>query len=141
MEECIICLYFCPLKLSELLPPDSLLPFHFSVNFPTFNALYAHYHSTLSPFQRACCLCWLCIFFFSFAPFFSPILFLFVCVCLFVAGIGSGSSPTPSQSEAQPPSTDWPVSAYSSSFSMSSPETDDAGTWMIPTTLTPRCGD
>lgn len=75
---------------------------------------------------------------FSFAPFFfSPIFFLFVCVCLFVAGIALGSSPTPSQSEAQPPSTDWPVSAYSSSFSMSSPETDDAGTWMICSPLTP----
>uniref|UniRef100_A0A096MD06 Trinucleotide repeat containing adaptor 6C n=1 Tax=Poecilia formosa TaxID=48698 RepID=A0A096MD06_POEFO len=38
-----------------------------------------------------------------------------------------GSSPTSSQSEALPPSTDWPVSAYSSSFSLSSPEMDDAG--------------
>ncbi|XP_068605633.1 trinucleotide repeat-containing gene 6C protein [Brachionichthys hirsutus] len=38
-----------------------------------------------------------------------------------------GSSPTSSQNEALPPSTDWPVSAYTSSFSMSSPETDDAG--------------
>ncbi|XP_029913740.1 trinucleotide repeat-containing gene 6C protein isoform X1 [Myripristis murdjan] len=38
-----------------------------------------------------------------------------------------GSSPTSSQNEALPPSTDWPVSAYTSSFSLSSPETDDAG--------------
>ncbi|XP_056158096.1 trinucleotide repeat-containing gene 6C protein-like [Lampris incognitus] len=38
-----------------------------------------------------------------------------------------GSSPTSSQNEALPPSSDWPVSAYSSSFSLSSPETDDAG--------------
>ncbi|XP_037647203.1 LOW QUALITY PROTEIN: trinucleotide repeat-containing gene 6C protein-like [Sebastes umbrosus] len=38
-----------------------------------------------------------------------------------------GSSPTSSQSEALPPSTDWPVSAYTSSFSLSSPEADDAG--------------
>ncbi|XP_069380542.1 trinucleotide repeat-containing gene 6C protein isoform X8 [Paralichthys olivaceus] len=38
-----------------------------------------------------------------------------------------GSSPTSSQIEALPPSTDWPVSAYTSSFSLSSPETDDAG--------------
>uniref|UniRef100_A0A3B3VZ28 Trinucleotide repeat-containing gene 6C protein n=1 Tax=Poecilia latipinna TaxID=48699 RepID=A0A3B3VZ28_9TELE len=38
-----------------------------------------------------------------------------------------GSSPTSSQSEALPPSTDWPVSAYSSSFSLSSTEMDDAG--------------
>uniref|UniRef100_A0A3Q1BWH4 Trinucleotide repeat-containing gene 6C protein n=1 Tax=Amphiprion ocellaris TaxID=80972 RepID=A0A3Q1BWH4_AMPOC len=38
-----------------------------------------------------------------------------------------GSSPTSSQNEALPPSTDWPVSAYTSSFSLSSPEMDDAG--------------
>ncbi|XP_035035756.1 trinucleotide repeat-containing gene 6C protein isoform X3 [Hippoglossus stenolepis] len=38
-----------------------------------------------------------------------------------------GSSPTSSQIEALPPSTDWPVSAYTSSFSLSSPEMDDAG--------------
>ncbi|XP_029292884.1 trinucleotide repeat-containing gene 6C protein [Cottoperca gobio] len=38
-----------------------------------------------------------------------------------------GSSPTSSQNEALPPSTDWPVSAYTSSFSLSSPEADDAG--------------
>ncbi|GLD66738.1 trinucleotide repeat-containing gene 6C protein-like protein, partial [Lates japonicus] len=38
-----------------------------------------------------------------------------------------GSSPTSSQNEALPPSSDWPVSAYTSSFSLSSPETDDAG--------------
>ncbi|TKS91864.1 Trinucleotide repeat-containing gene 6C protein [Collichthys lucidus] len=31
------------------------------------------------------------------------------------------------QNEALPPSTDWPVSGYTSSFSLSSPETDDAG--------------
>ncbi|KAJ3600214.1 hypothetical protein NHX12_031200, partial [Muraenolepis orangiensis] len=37
------------------------------------------------------------------------------------------SSPTSSQTEALPPSTDWPVSSYSSSFSLSSPEMDDAG--------------
>ncbi|XP_017277292.2 trinucleotide repeat-containing gene 6C protein-like, partial [Kryptolebias marmoratus] len=37
-----------------------------------------------------------------------------------------GSSPTSSQSEALPPSTDWPVSAYTSSFSLS-PEMDDTG--------------
>ncbi|XP_061568388.1 trinucleotide repeat-containing gene 6C protein isoform X2 [Cololabis saira] len=37
------------------------------------------------------------------------------------------SSPTSSQNEALPPSTDWPVSAYTSSFSLSSPEMDDAG--------------
>ncbi|MEQ2217093.1 hypothetical protein XENOCAPTIV_016507 [Xenoophorus captivus] len=37
-----------------------------------------------------------------------------------------GSSPTSSQSEALPPSSDWPVSAYASSFSLSSPEMDDA---------------
>lgn len=44
------------------------------------------------------------------------------------AGIGSGSSPSSSQSEALPPSTDWPVSGYTSSFSLSSPEMDDTGT-------------
>ncbi|KAM6966024.1 LOW QUALITY PROTEIN: trinucleotide repeat-containing gene 6C protein-like [Tautogolabrus adspersus] len=38
-----------------------------------------------------------------------------------------GSSPTSSQNEALPPSSDWPVSAYTSSFSLSSPEMDDAG--------------
>lgn len=71
---------------------------------------------------------------FSLFHFLSLLLFfLFVCVCLFVcvAGIGLGSSPTSSQNEALPPSTDWPVSAYTSSFSLSSPEMDDAGTWFI----------
>ncbi|XP_053706810.1 trinucleotide repeat-containing gene 6C protein-like isoform X1 [Synchiropus splendidus] len=38
-----------------------------------------------------------------------------------------GSSPTSSQSEALPPASDWPVSAYTSSYSLSSPETDDSG--------------
>uniref|UniRef100_A0AAX7UQ69 Trinucleotide repeat-containing gene 6C protein n=1 Tax=Astatotilapia calliptera TaxID=8154 RepID=A0AAX7UQ69_ASTCA len=38
-----------------------------------------------------------------------------------------GSSPTSSQNEALPPSTDWPVSGYTSSFSLSSPEMEDAG--------------
>ncbi|XP_054614578.1 trinucleotide repeat-containing gene 6C protein isoform X5 [Dunckerocampus dactyliophorus] len=39
----------------------------------------------------------------------------------------AGSSPTSSQNEALPPSSDWSVSAYTSSFSLSSPETDDTG--------------
>ncbi|XP_056465101.1 trinucleotide repeat-containing gene 6C protein-like [Gadus chalcogrammus] len=38
-----------------------------------------------------------------------------------------GSSPTSSQTEALTSSSDWPVSSYSSSFSLSSPEMDDAG--------------
>lgn len=59
------------------------------------------------------------------------LLFLCVCLSVCVADIGLGSSPTSSQSEALPPSTDWPVSAYSSSFSLSSPEMDDAGTRLI----------
>ena len=60
-------------------------------------------------------------------------LFVLVCLSFFVcvAGIGLGSSPTSSQNEALPPSTDWPVSAYTSSFSLSSPEMDDAGTWFV----------
>lgn len=53
------------------------------------------------------------------------------CLCC-VADIGVGSSPTSSQMEALPPSTDWPVSAYTSSFSLSSPETDDPGTQFDP---------
>lgn len=79
---------------------------------------------------------------FSFTPFsLSAIFFLFVCVCLFVCvtGIGLGSSPTSSQNEALPPSSDWPVSAYTSSFSLSSPETDDAGTWFIHNSPLPHC--
>lgn len=48
-ERVYFCLFGSPLKLSELLPPDSLLLFHFSVNFPTFNSLCAH-HSILSSF-------------------------------------------------------------------------------------------
>ena len=121
------------------MPTDSLLLFHFLVNFPTFNFSSALIITQFSlPFNGLAAFAG-CAF--SFAPFFSPIFFLFVCVCLFVAGIASGSSPTPSQNEAQPPSTDWPVSAYCSSFSMSSPETDDAGTWMIWTTLTPHCSE
>lgn len=78
---------------------------------------------------------------FSFIPFsLSAIFSLFVCVCLFVCvdGIALGSSPTSSQNEALPPSTDWPVSAYTSSFSLSSPETDDAGTWFIHNLLPPH---
>uniref|UniRef100_A0AAZ1WYJ4 Trinucleotide repeat containing 6C n=1 Tax=Oreochromis aureus TaxID=47969 RepID=A0AAZ1WYJ4_OREAU len=40
------------------------------------------------------------------------------------------SSPTSSQNEALPPSTDWPVSGYTSSFSLSSPEMEDMkSTW------------
>lgn len=68
-------------------------------------------------------------------------LFFFLVSCLFfcVAGIGLGSSPTSSQNEALPPSTDWPVSAYTSSFSLSSPETDDAGTWFIHNPHLPHC--
>lgn len=66
--------------------------------------------------------------------------YLFVS-CLFVCvdGIGLGSSPTSSQNEALPPSTDWPVSAYTSSFSLSSPETDDAGTWFVHNVLPQYC--
>lgn len=66
------------------------------------------------------------------------VLYLFVCV----AGVGLGSSPTSSQNEALPPSTDWPVSGYTSSFSLSSPEMEDAGTWFIhnhPPTPSPHC--
>ncbi len=70
---------------------------------------------------------------FSFTPFSLSAIFPYSCVCLFVCvdGIGLGSSPTSSQNEALPPTTDWPVSAYTSSFSLSSQETDDAGTWFI----------
>ncbi|XP_077413272.1 trinucleotide repeat-containing gene 6C protein isoform X3 [Vanacampus margaritifer] len=39
----------------------------------------------------------------------------------------AGSSPTSSQNEALPPSSDWSVSAYTSSFSLSSPEADETG--------------
>lgn len=68
---------------------------------------------------------------FSFTPFSLSAIFpyyfsVYFCFCFCFAGIGLGSSPTSSQ--ALPPSTDWPVSAYTSSFSLSSPETDDAGT-------------
>lgn len=62
------------------------------------------------------------------------VLYLFVCV----AGVGLGSSPTSSQNEALPPSTDWPVSGYTSSFSLSSPEMEDAGTWFIHNHPPPR---
>lgn len=67
---------------------------------------------------------------FSFTPFSVSLCSILISLCLFVcvAGIALGSSPTSSQNEAVPPSTDWPVSAYTSSFSLSSPETDDAGT-------------
>ncbi|XP_019752601.1 trinucleotide repeat-containing gene 6C protein isoform X2 [Hippocampus comes] len=51
----------------------------------------------------------------------------------------AGSSPTSSQNEALPPSSDWSVSAYTSSFSLSSPETDETGTWLTDNTpLHPR---
>lgn len=68
-----------------------------------------------------------------------PYLFVWLFVC--VDGIGLGSSPTSSQNEALPPATDWPVSAYSSSFSMSSSEMDDAGTWFTHSTVLPHCSD
>ncbi|KPP76202.1 trinucleotide repeat-containing protein 6C-like [Scleropages formosus] len=38
-----------------------------------------------------------------------------------------GSSPTSSQNEAPPPTGDWPVSVYSSSFNLSSPDDEAAG--------------
>lgn len=79
-ERVYFCLFGSPLKWSELLPPDSLLLFHFSVDFPTFNGLYTHYHSILSSFYWACCLCWLCVFL---LPHFSLFFFL-ICVCLSV---------------------------------------------------------
>lgn len=75
---------------------------------------------------------------FSFTPF-SLCTFFLICLFIFVCvdGIGLGSSPTSSQNEALPPSTDWPVSAYTSSFSLSSPETDNAGTWFVHNVLPP----
>ena len=80
-----------------------------------------------------------CLLFFT--PF-SLCYFFLICLCLSifcVAGIGLGSSPTSSQIEALPPSTDWPVSAYTSSFSLSSPEMDDAGTWSNCKPHLPHC--
>lgn len=73
---------------------------------------------------------------FYFIPFSLCFFSLFLCFCLICLciGVGSGSSPTSSQNEALPPSSDWPVSAYTSSFSLSSPETDDTGTWFTPNT-------
>ena len=54
----------------------------------------------------------------------------------FISFMDSGSPPTLSQTEALPPSNDWPVvSSYSSSFSLSSPEMDDASTKFSPITL------
>lgn len=122
-------------------PPKQLLPqrepafYSYVLHFLTFNCLCNHCHLwSLYP-------TWYSLFFlisllssfvvhFSFYSIFSLCYFFLICLCLFVcfAGIGSGSSPTSSQNEALPPSTDWPVSAYTSSFSLSSPEADDAGT-------------
>lgn len=106
---------------------EILLLYSFVLHFPTFNFCYVHCHS-VDVLQSDLIICSFLFFFTPFALyrlFFLFLLFLSVCV----AGICLGSSPTSSQSEALPPSTDWPVSAYTSSFSLSSPEMDDAGTW------------
>lgn len=132
-----------PLKWSYsimLLPPESPL---LILLFFIFLLLTASVIIHLPVYTFLFLMSWLSSFVvhFSFTPFsLSAILFsLLVCVCLFVCvdGIGLGSSPTSSQNEALPPSTDWPVSAYTSSFSLSSPETDDAGTRFIHNVLHP----
>lgn len=119
--------------------PESLLLTLSFLHFPTFNCLFGSLpfaglfssllFSTTSLAVIMSSAFSFTPFIFSFSATFFPYLFVSVFVC--VGGIGSGSSPTSSQNEALPPSTDWPVSAYTSSFSLSSPETDDAGTWFI----------
>lgn len=116
--------------------------YSFVLHFPTFNCFYNHCHLPVYTLLFFVSLLSSFVVHFSFTPFsLSAIFSLFVCVCLFVCvdGIGLGSSPTSSQNEALPPSTDWPVSAYTSSFSLSSPETDDAGTWFIRNIHPPHC--
>lgn len=120
-------------NLKNLLPSEPA-SYSFVLHFPTFNCLYNHCHWPVYPFLFLISLLSSFVVHFSFIPFsLSATFSLFVFVCLFVCvdGIGLGSSPTSSQNEALPPSTDWPVSAYTSSFSLSSQETDDAGTWFI----------
>lgn len=141
MSSCIV----NPLNLSDsitqLLPPESplLVLLFFIFLLSTASIIIVIYQFILFSFKWAYYHHLLCIFLysiFSLCYFFS----LFVCVLsICVDGIGLGSSPTSSQNEALPPSSDWPVSAYTSSFNLSSPETDDAGTWFIHNVLSPLC--
>lgn len=116
-------------------PHAAFASYSFVLHFPTLICLLSHCHLPVYSLLFLMILLSLFLLHFSFiTPFLlSAIFSLFVCICLSVCvdGIGLGSSPTSSQNEALPPSTDWPVTAYTSSFSLSSPETDDAGTWFI----------